>query len=182
MADSTDRGVGEQPPIEIDRPEPDEVDALVELWVALASDQRTHGSHILPEPNRGVIRDSLARRAVTGGLRAARHGEEVVGFVSFELERGAYDSDETRGIVRNVYVDPAYRGRGVGSDLLDAAEAALVDAGATVVALEAMADNDRARGFYRCRGYAPHRVQFEKPLDGAAPAEADENDTHSKED
>jgi ribosomal protein S18 acetylase RimI-like enzyme len=183
MVDSRDRNGADA--VEIERPEPDEVDAIVELWVALASDQRSHDSHILPEPNRGVIRDTLARHAVTGGLRAARHSDEVVGFVSFELERGAYESDETRGVVRNVYVAPAYRDRGIGSDLLDAAETALADAGATVVALEAMAGNDRAREFYRNRGYAPHRVQFEKSLGGEAATEyetAAENDTHSKED
>jgi ribosomal protein S18 acetylase RimI-like enzyme len=177
MGDATDGDA-----VEIERPDPGEVDALVELWVALASDQRRHDSHVLPEPNRGVIRDTLARRAVTGGLRAARRGDDVVGFVSFELERGAYESDETRGIVRNIYVEPASRGRGIGSDLLDAAEAALADAGATVVALEAMADNDRAREFYQARGYAPHRVQFEKPVDGGGDAGGEKNDTHSKED
>lgn len=184
MADSTDRdgSDAEAAPVTIERPEPSEVDALVGLWVSLASNQRTYGSHILPEPNRGVIRDTLARHAVTGGLRAARHSDEIVGFVSFELERGAYESDETRGVVRNVYVDPEYRGRGIGGDLVSAAEAALADAGATVVALEAMAGNERARGFYRRRGYTPHRVQFEKPLDGDAATGAEENDTHSKED
>ena len=175
----------EAPPVEVERPEPGAVDALVDLWVALASDQRTYDSHILPESNRSVIRNTLARHAVTGGLRTARDGDEVVGFVSFELERGAYESDETRGVVRNVYVEPEYRDRGIGGDLLDAAETALVDAGATVVALEAMAGNERAHEFYRRRGYTPHRVQFEKALDGEAATEsagAEENDTHSKED
>jgi ribosomal protein S18 acetylase RimI-like enzyme len=187
MADPMDRDGGdpEDSPVEIEPPDPGAVDALVDLWVALASDQRAYDSHILPEANRSVIRDTLARHAVAGGLRAARHGSEVVGFVSFELERGAYESDETRGVVRNVYVAPEYRGRGIGGDLLAAAETALVDAGATVVALEAMADNDRAREFYLDRGYTPHRVQFEKSLDCGAATEAAtavENDTHSKED
>lgn len=183
MGDPMDRDGGN--PVGIERPEPGEIDAVVDLWVALASGQRTYDSHILPDSNRGVIRDTLARHAVTGGLRTARHGDEVVGFVSFELERGAYEDDGTRGVVRNVYVDPEYRNRGIGGALLDAAETALADAGATVVALEAMAGNDRARGFYRRRGYAPHRVQFEKPLDGEVATEspdAEENDTHSKED
>ncbi|GGJ02621.1 GNAT family N-acetyltransferase [Halobellus salinus] len=187
MADPMDRdgGTPDETPVEIERPDPGDVDAVVDLWVALASDQRRYDSHIRPEPNRGVIRDTLARHAVTGELRTARHDGDVVGFVSFELERGAYESDETRGIVRNIYVDPGYRDRGIGGALLGAAETALADAGATVVALEAMAGNDSAQGFYRRRGYAPHRVQFEKPLDGEAatgPPDAEENDTHSKED
>jgi len=160
------------------------VDAVVELWVDLAAGQRAHGSHILPAPNREAVRESLARHAVAGRLRAARCDDEVVGFVSFALERGAYESDETRGIVHNVYVAPDHRDRGIGGDLLAAAESALADAGASVVALEAMAANDGARRFYRRHGYAPHRVELERRVvdDRTDPASPGENDTHSKED
>jgi len=179
----------ERPPVVIDRPDVAAVDDLADLWVALASGQRAHDSHVLPEANREIVRDSLARHVVTGGIRIARCEETLVGFVTFDLERGAYEQDATRGVVRNVYVDPAYRNRGVGSDLMDAAEASLRERGATVVSLEAMAANDRARRFYRDRGYVPHRVQFEKSLDcdGSAraagdPGRAAESDTHSKED
>jgi ribosomal protein S18 acetylase RimI-like enzyme len=152
----------------IEPPEVATVDTLVDLWVALASDQRAHDSHILPAENRSLVRETLARQVVTDGLRIARSGDEVVGFVSFDLERGAYEQDATRGVVRNVYVVPEYRGRGIGSDLMDAAESALRAAGATVVSLEAMAGNDRARAFYRDRGYTPHRIQFEKRVGDAA--------------
>lgn len=173
------------PPVEIDAVEPLEVDALVDLWVDLAASQRTHGSHILPEPNREAVRDTLARHAAVGGMYAARRGDEVVGFVSVALERGAYESDVRRGIVHNVYVTPERRGEGIGSDLLDAAEAALEDAGASTVTLETMAANESARRFYRRRGYTPHRVELEKPLGAgsdAASGRAAESDTHSKED
>lgn len=158
------------------------VEALVELWVELAAGQRSYGSHILPEANRESVRDTLARHAVAGGLRAARCDGDIVGFVNFGLERGAYESDETRGIVHNVYVDPDYRERGIGDDLLAVAESELVDAGASVVALEAMAANDRGRRFYRRRGYSPHRVELEKRVDGTDSGAPGENDTHSKED
>jgi ribosomal protein S18 acetylase RimI-like enzyme len=187
---------GHASPIRICRPEVADVDALVDLWLALASDQRAYDSHILPEANRDVVRDTLAQHVVTGGIRVAKRGDDVVGFVTCSLEHGSYEQDATRGVVRNVYVRPEYRSRGVGSDLLAAAEAALNAAGATVVALEAMAANDRARAFYRERGYEPHRIQFEKPLDGASAVGSEggddseaspesasiENDTHSKED
>ena len=181
MADPDDRP-DDAPPVSIEPVDAVAVDALVELWVDLAAGQRSHGSRILPEPNREAVRDTLARHAVAGGLRVARCDGEIVGFVSFALERGAYESDGTRGIVHNIYVDPDHRGRGVGSDLLSTAEAELADAGASVVALEAMAANDRARRFYRARGYAPHRVELEKSVAGAGSASPGENDTHSKED
>lgn len=184
--------------VTVERPDVSEVDALVDLWAALAVDQRTHDSHLLPDANRPAIRDALARHAVTGGVQVARHDGEIVGFVTFGTEAGAYEQDVSRGVVRNVFVRPAYRGQGIGSRLMDVAESALESVGATVVSLEAMAANDRARAFYRARGYEPHRVQFEKRLeetagerDGDAPgpdsdpspgSAAGENDTHSKED
>jgi ribosomal protein S18 acetylase RimI-like enzyme len=183
MADPDDRlgdGADDTSPITIEPVDAAAIDALVDLWIDLAAGQRAHGSHILPEPNRESVRDTLARHAVVDEVRAARHDGTPVGFVSFALERGAYESDETRGIVHNIYVVPEYRDRGIGSDLLAAAESALADAGASVVALEAMAANDEARRFYRARGYAPHRVELETRVDGGAPASG-ENDTHSKE-
>lgn len=186
MTDSDGEGGGGagEPSVTIEPVDAVAVDAVVELWVDLAAGQRAHGSHILPAPNREAVRESLARHAVAGGLRAARCDGEVVGFVSFALERGAYDGDEARGIVHNVYVAPDHRDRGIGGDLLAAAESALADAGASVVALEAMAANDGARRFYRRHGYAPHRVELEKRVadDRTAPASPGENDTHSKED
>lgn len=177
--DRTDRGAA--PSVTIDPVDAAAVEPLVEMWLDLAAGQRSHGSHILPEPNRESVRETLARHAVTGGVRVARCDGDAVGFVSFALERGAYESDETRGIVHNIYVDADHRGEGIGRDLLAAAEADLADAGASVVALEAMAANERARRFYRRCGYAPHRVELEKRVDGAASGAAGENDTHSKE-
>ncbi|WP_144903819.1 GNAT family N-acetyltransferase [Halobellus captivus] len=184
--------VSEASPTSIERPDVAAVDKLVDLWVALAADQRAHDSHILADENRAVVRDTLARHAVTGGIRIARLEGTLVGFVTFGIERGSYEQDEVRGVVRNVYVDPACRDDGVGTALMDAAEAALREAGATVVSLEAMAANRRAREFYRDRGYATHRIQFEKPISGHPPAGSSErdaaggpsaeNDTHSKED
>ncbi|MFC6874662.1 GNAT family N-acetyltransferase [Halobellus marinus] len=178
--------------VTIGRPDVGVVDALVDLWVSLAGDQRAHDSHILPTENRSLVRETLARQVVADGVRIAQSGDEVVGFVSFDLERGSFEQDATRGVVRNVYVRPEYRGRGVGTDLMDAAEDTLRAAGASVVSLEAMAGNDRARAFYRDRGYAPHRIQFEKRVrsgdemdDESGETSSDpsaENDTHSKED
>ncbi|MFA1612025.1 GNAT family N-acetyltransferase [Halobellus rubicundus] len=169
-----------EPTVAIERPDVSEVDALVDLWIALATGQRAHDSHLLPEANRATVRDTLARHAVTGGVQVARRDGEIVGFVTFGPEEGAYEQDVTRGVVRNVYVRPAYRGEGIGAELMDVAESALESAGATVVSLEAMAANERARAFYRERGYAPHRIQFEKAV-GAEGADPDgETDTDSR--
>jgi ribosomal protein S18 acetylase RimI-like enzyme len=166
MDDSDERGV------RVGRADTAEVETLADLWVELADDQRSYRSHLRADENREQIREAMARHVVTDGIRVARLDDDIVGFVMFGLERGDYEQDETRGVVRNLYVVPAHRGFGIGSRLLAAAESVLTDAGATRLCLEAMARNERARRFYERHGYDVHRVELEKAV---------ESDTHSKE-
>lgn len=150
----------------IERPDTDAADELADLWVALARGQRAHGSHLLSAENRARIREAIGRHIVTGGLLVARDGDDIVGFVMFSPETNEYEQDVTRGVIHNIYVRETHRGAGVGADLLAAAEDALRERGTDAVTLEVMADNEDARRFYRSRGYTPHRVEMEKPLDG----------------
>ncbi|WP_128906469.1 GNAT family N-acetyltransferase [Halorubrum amylolyticum] len=142
----------------------DDVDPVTDLWIALAEGQRAHGSTLLAEGNRGAVREWVARSVVTGELLVARDDDDPVGFVGFGLDHGGYERDRTRGVVSNLFVVPERRERGIGADLLDAAERALREAGAETVALEALAANGRAREFYAERGYEPHRVELTKSL------------------
>ncbi len=151
---------------EITDPEPAESDAVVDLWVDLAASQRQHGSHLTAEGNRAQIHDSIVRAIGANRLLVAR-ADGIVGFVMSTTERTRYEQDVSRGIVENIYVDPGYRGQGIGSALLDAAETRLRARGVDRIVLEAMAANERARRFYRERGYDPHRVELEKSLDDA---------------
>lgn len=139
----------------------EDVDAVTDQWVDLAAGQRAFGSHLLADENRTHARATVARSVVTDELLVARDGE-VVGFVTFGVESGAFEQDTVRGVVRNVYVDPDRRGEGIGTALLSAAETALVGRGAETFALEAMAENEAARRFYRRHGYRPQRVEMEK--------------------
>lgn len=149
----------------------DDVDAVTDLWVRLAAGQREHGSHLLPGENRTTIRESVARHAVGNTLLVAR-AEDLVGFAMVAVETGAFEQDCTRGIVENLYVVPERRDEGVGTALVEAAEARLADRGADVVSIEVMADNEPARELYRRLGYGPHRIELEKPV---------KSDTHSKD-
>ncbi|WP_435129101.1 GNAT family N-acetyltransferase [Halobaculum sp. D14] len=97
----------------------------------------------------------------------------VVGFVTCGPESEGYDQDVDCGVVENLYVRPAYRGSGVGAELLSRAEESLAADGADVVTLEAMADNGGARRFYERHGYGEHRVEYRKPVG----TESAENDT-----
>ena len=147
------------------RPGADDVDDLTELWLSLADGQRHFGSHLLVEENREQIRRSFLEHVVTGGVWGVRDDEEWIGFVTFAPEHGRFEQDVDPGVVHNLYVDPAYRGRGVGSALLERTERQLADGGADAIRLEAMATNTDARPFYETRGYQPHRVTYEKRLD-----------------
>jgi len=143
----------------------DDVDTVVDLWVRLAESQRAHGSHLFGDRNRTAVRETVVQRVVAENVRIAREGQQTVGFVMVTIDSGRYEQDETRGIIENIFVEPGYRNQGIGSELLDAAEELLRQAGADVLALEAMADNESARQFYRAHGYAPHRIELEKPTE-----------------
>ncbi|AZH25745.1 GNAT family N-acetyltransferase [Haloplanus aerogenes] len=142
-----------------------EAAAVTDLWIALATEQRAHGSHLHAADNRDAIRESMAQHAVENGLIVARDGDDLVGFVRFDIERGPLAQDRTRGVVRDLYVEPVRRDEGIGARLLDAAEAALRDRGVEIVALEALAANADAIRFYERQGYRPHRIEFEREVE-----------------
>lgn len=149
----------------IEAPGVEVADLLADLWVDLAADQRDYGSHLLDEENREGIHESLVRHTVGGTILVAREDDALLGFVSFRPDAGNFEQDVSRGIIENIYVIPGRRGEGIGSELLKAAEEALANTGVDVVALEAMADNEAARRFYRRHGYDPHRVELERETD-----------------
>jgi ribosomal protein S18 acetylase RimI-like enzyme len=151
--------------VTVDPATPADADSVADLWVSLAADQRRHGSHLRADANRDAIRESLARYAADDGLTVARDGDALVGFVRFDVERGPLAQDRVRGVVRDLYVTPDWRDEGVGTRLLDAAEAALRDRGVDVVTVEALARNDDAIRFYERRGYRPHRIEFEREVE-----------------
>ena len=147
-----------------------DLDAVLDCWVALVEGQQDFGSHIAGAPNRDAARKLLGQYIVGDMLAVARPGRtdaggEVLGFVMFYREEGLYDQREVRGVIENVYVKPEARGHGIGSALLSRAESTLAERGATVVGISAMAENDEAIEMYRDRGYRPHRIVLEQPLE-----------------
>lgn len=149
----------------ISSPTTDDADAIADQWVALAADQRAYGSHIVPEHNRGTIREAVLRRIVSDELFVAREDGDLLGFVTFTTESGQYEQDVRRGIVQNLYVAPEHRDQGIGTELLATAETHLAEDGADRVALDVMAGNEDAERFYRRHGYSPHRTELEKSVE-----------------
>ena len=151
--------------MDITTPSTELADVITDMWVDLARDQRSYGSHLLGPENRAVIRETVVQRIVTDNLLVARREGAVVGFVMFTVEHGRYEQAVTPGLVENLYVEPGARRDGIGSSLLEAAEERLIADGATVMQLEAMAQNDAGRQFYAAHGYHPHRLELEKPTE-----------------
>ncbi|WP_435318272.1 GNAT family N-acetyltransferase [Haloarchaeobius sp. TZWSO28] len=139
-----------------------DLETLTDQWVALAHEQRPHGSAILPDENRDLLSQHFAHHIVDGDVLVDRVDDRIVGFVMFERTTGDLEVDVTRGVIHNLYVVPEYRGAGRGSALLDAAEEELRTRGADVLQLEVMAKNTEAREFYERAGYHDHRLVLEK--------------------
>ncbi|MFB6111424.1 MAG: GNAT family N-acetyltransferase [Halobacteriaceae archaeon] len=142
----------------------EDIDALATLWVGLVRSQRQHGAHLEAESNEATARDVIGRYVAADDLLVAREAGQLLGFAMVHVETGMYHQDVTRGVIDNVYVRPPDRDRGLGTDLVEAAEAHLGAAGAEVVTLSVLAANADARRFYERLGYEPHRLELEKDI------------------
>lgn len=143
----------------------EDLESLVECWVALIEHGRQQGLHIEAGANRTVARETLAAAAADDRAFVAVLRREVVGFCSVSVGATGFDRDVDRGVVENLYVAPPARDDGLGSALLRAGERRLRELGADVLAVETMAADEAARSFYEQRGYAPHRVTVEKRVE-----------------
>jgi len=74
---------------------------------------------------------------------------DIAGFAQAAL----VDGEDTVGRIEWIHVDPDHRGSGLGSNLLDRAEAELVDEGADRVEGRVLEANQEGLGFYERRGY-----------------------------
>jgi [ribosomal protein S18]-alanine N-acetyltransferase len=105
---------------------------------------------------------------------------ELVGFSIAEWPAG---QGESVAYIQTLEVHPAFRGRGIGAELLDRAESSARSAGAHIIALHVDIENVAAIHLYESRGYtrqgredhyyARHRAAFvyAKSLSGASGSE-----------
>lgn len=155
-----------------------ELDRLRPLWLALLAHERAHSAFDGWHDDDGA--SWRARRATYAAWLAegdaliltASDGGAVVGYVAAHLQDGPDDSFALGDRWAEVYslsVDPALRGRGVGTVLLDALDAHLADAGVRDVCVAVSVGNDGARRFYERRGLRPVETVMWR-LGGAAAA------------
>ena len=141
----------------VDRATRAELGTLVDQWVALAEEQRDHGSLLATDANRETIAHSFERAIEDGRLLVARDDGELCGFVHLTLPLGSFVRTASVGTVENLYVEPDRRNAGIGTRLLEAGEHRLAELGVETVRIAVMVDNDAARRLYRRRGYRPRR-------------------------
>lgn len=106
-----------------------------------------------------------------GTLLVAERDGWVVGFVSAGPSRDDGAGDTT-GEVYAIYLDQDVQGTGVGAALMNAALAALAQAGLTEATLWVLAANTLARRFYERGGWRPDGTErSEREADGRPVAE-----------
>jgi ribosomal-protein-alanine N-acetyltransferase len=133
----------------------DEPDVLALLRVGL-DEQAAYAAQVDPPEDAGYVEGEW--EACTAGLRAEPDNwtvAQVEGRIAglLWLERVA-DPFAPYGVVRQLIVAPDQRRRGIGSGLLDFAEAAAGRNGALVLMIGGLASNP-AMDLYRRRGFTP---------------------------
>jgi ribosomal protein S18 acetylase RimI-like enzyme len=125
-------------------------DAVLRLLVAQLRE------HAIDTPPDAVGRalDAVLSNPERGRVLVATDGGSVIGFAALSfvwpLEHGGKSA-----WLEELYVEPAERGRGVGSALLRAACELAAASGAMAVDLEVDADHARAAHLYERNGFAP---------------------------
>jgi ribosomal protein S18 acetylase RimI-like enzyme len=97
----------------------------------------------------------------------AEDGGEVLGYTFAGVE--GYDYMSLRGpagVLHDIVVDPAHRGRGVGRALLDATLAELKTRGAPRVVLSTAERNEPAQRLFARAGFRRTMIEMTRELDG----------------
>ena len=96
---------------------------------------------------------------------AARQDDRYLGYAFVRVRSGAgfaasWRFSDPLAELATLAVLPAYRGRGIGSELMDAVEARLWERGIADLAIGVVATNVDAFGFYERRGALPFQTQL----------------------
>jgi ribosomal protein S18 acetylase RimI-like enzyme len=127
------------------------------LWMLSAEEHTAHDRVYETAPGaEKTMRRFLADTANSGYsfLFVASAGGRTVGFISGELRQGSPTFlPRTWASVDDVFVEPAYRNRGIGRALLRSVRAWAQERGADGISLQVAAANARGRKFYEDLGF-----------------------------
>src|SRR2546426_7310893 len=141
-----------------------ELEAVTALLVAELRQHRVQ----TPEAKIASAIQGLLRRPERGRILVALEGGRPVGVAAFSFAWPLEYADRSAWL-EELYVEPAARGRGIGTRLLRAALCVAAEAGATVVDPEGEADHHRAAPPYAPQGFPSlprtHRGRTLQPAD-----------------
>jgi len=145
----------------------DPPEALVEMYLDYPQEHRSMG---LPPLRERGIRDWLRTLHAGGTNLLAWDDDWVVGHTGF----ASHDAEEPEFLV---YVDPAYHGRGLGTELTRHAIAYAAAAGHRALRLNVANENRTAIAVYRTLGFqvvdrAGIELEMRLPLDGPVAVES----------
>lgn len=147
--------------------------AIARLWEAL-SEYHLALDDRMPVPAEGAAERYAARlieRRNDPYTRAfvAEIEREVVGYVLgavVDLHPDLFEHVES-GYIADIYVDPAYRRRGIARMLLTAIRGWLAEQGVQHIEWQVAATNPAGTAFWEAVGGRPVMVRMRLPLDGA---------------
>jgi ribosomal protein S18 acetylase RimI-like enzyme len=135
----------------------DDAAAAARLWMRSAEEHTAHDRVYETAPGaEKTMRSFLADVANSGYsfLFVATSGDQTVGFISGELRQGSPTFlPRTWASVDDVFVEPAYRNRGMGRALLQSVRKWAQERGADGISLQVAAANARGRKFYEDLGF-----------------------------
>ncbi len=147
---------------------PEDLETVVGLYRALYAELEGYGLIF-------SLEEEGLERALETQLRSklclvavAEEEGELVGFLSAGVVRMdrklSYEGRSAMGLIHDLYLTPAARGRGTASALLDRAEGWMREAGAEVAECQVVRGNTLGAAFWSRRGYDPVSVTRAKPL------------------
>lgn len=140
------------------------IDLLEPLWLHLFDHHRSVGDagiRLIERdrswPHRRRLYEELFAEPDTFVVLAER-GSEPVGYALCHVRQGAddtWDTGDRIGEIETLVLSPDARGNGVGTALMDAAEAELGRRGAATTVTAVLEGNEEAMAFYLQRGMKP---------------------------
>ena len=102
-----------------------------------------------------------------GKILVAEVDDSVAGYAMILTKvegDGVEDGDLEYGLVADLIVRSAHRGKGIGRQLLDAAETYAISHGVNWLRIGVMSGNRKARNLYESRGFSGVYTELEKDL------------------
>jgi ribosomal protein S18 acetylase RimI-like enzyme len=144
-----------------------DLDAAVELFAQLDALEHDWRVFAIPADAPDRTRSRFARliSAEDATVIVAQAGDRLVGLGAGEVTTPSSYSDEVGVEFRNIYVEPSYRGYGVGPAIVRELAAFAARRGVRRIALNVFSANEEASRFWRGLGFTPRRTQFTAEVD-----------------